>query len=346
MADGQRLGTGIEKELHLMKKDRFGPKAVRMLSRSAVVLLLGLGAAQAQDFNLAAKVNDAEITRARVQSGVDAMMRDGQMNYGGITQPKQMKRMQKQILDQLIAQELLWQEARRAGFVATPEEVDQTLEQMLSRYGTEAAYRQDLERNGFTVDSHREDLKRHISARRWVQEPLAKDIGVSDAEIHDYYTANPSQFRQPEQVNARHVLIEVAPGADEATIAAARQRMAEILAEAKQGADFAELAKTHSEGPSAPRGGDLGFVSPGQLVKPFEDAAFALEPGEISAIVRTRYGFHIIKLEARREGHLAPEAQAAPALRNYLASIKLQEAVEDRVRSLRAQGSIEILIPL
>ena len=302
--------------------------------------------APAQDFNLAAKVNGAEITRARVQSGIDASMREGSINYGGITQPQQMKRMQQQILDQLIAQELLWQEARREGFIATPAQVEQALDQMRSRYGTEDAYRQGLERNGFTADSYREDLRRHISVRRWVQESLATSIAVSDAEIHDYYVANPSQFVQPGQVNPRHVLIKVDPGADEATIAAARQRIEQILAEAKQGADFAELAKRHSEGPSAPRGGDLGFVSRGQLVKPFEDAAFALQPGEISDIVRTRYGFHVIKLQARREGRVVPEAQAAPSLRNYLGSIKLQEAVEDRVRSLREQGSVEILIPL
>ena len=309
----------------------------------AAVLLLGAGAAPAQDFDLAAKVNGEGITRTRLQSSVDASTRTG---YGNMTQPGAYKRVQRNVLDQLIAQELLWQEAERGGFVATPAEVDQAVDQLRGRYDSENAYLFELEKNGFTAESYREDLKRQISVRRWMEQTLAKDISVSDAEIHDFYTANQDRFVQPEQIHARHVLIKVAPDADEARVAQARQEIEQILAEAKQDADFAELAKQHSQGPSAPRGGDLGFFQRGQMVKPFEDVAFALEPGEISGVVRTRFGFHIIKLEGRRAKQVVPEAQAAPSVRDYLASNKFQDAVEERVKALREQGSVEILIPL
>jgi peptidyl-prolyl cis-trans isomerase C len=229
--------------------------------------------------------------------------------------------------------------------VATPAEVDAALDQMRSRHQTQLAYLNELERNGFTEESYREDLKRHISVRRWVQESLVKDIVVKNEEMHAFYTSNQPLFVQPEQIRARHVLIKIDPGADQGTTVAARQEIEEILAEAKLNADFAGLARTHSQGPSAPRGGDLGFLPRGRLVKPFEDAAFALKPGEISDIVRTRYGFHIIKLEARRARQVVPEAQAAPSIREHLLSSKVQDAVEERVNDLREQGSVAVLIP-
>lgn len=318
-------------------------RAVLALFLAAAVVFLGSGTAPAQDLNLVAKVNGEGIMRARLQSSVDAATRLG---YGNMTQPGTYKRVQREVLEQLITQELLWQEAKRGGFVVSPAEVDRAIEQLRARYDSENAYLFELERNGFTAESYREDLKRQLSVRRWANETFAEAIAVTDEEIHDFYTANQERFVQPEQIDARHVLIKVAQKADEATVAQARQRIEQILAEAKQGADFAELAKRHSQDASAPNGGDLGYFQRGQMVKPFEDAAFALKPGEISEVVRTRFGFHIIKLEARREEGVVPEAQAAPSVRDYLASNKLQDAVAQRVETLREQGSVEILIPL
>lgn len=307
--------------------------------------ILGWSAAQAAELGLAAKVNGGGITRARLQSSLDASMRQGNLNYGGVTQPQHYKQLQRQVLEQLIAQELLWQEAKKQGFIATPAEVDKALEQVRKRYPSEQAYSLDLERNGFTTESRREDLKRHMSVRHWVRETIAKDVTVSDEEIHDYHVANRARFVEPEQVNVRHVLIKVDPGADEATIAAARTQTEQVRAEAKQGADFAELAKKYSQGPSAAKGGELGFLPRGQLVKPFAEAAFALKPGEISDVVRTRYGFHIIKLEGRRERRVVSEKQAAPSIRNYLSSRKIQEAVQEHVRTLREKETVKIFIP-
>jgi len=305
------------------------------------VLLLGSVALSAQTPDFAARVNGEGITRARLQSSVDVQARAG---YGNMTQPAAFKKLQRQILDQLIAQELLWQEAKRTGFVATPAEVDQAVAQLRANYQSDDAYELELERNGFTPESYREDLKRRISVRHWAQETFADAVAVSDEEVHEFYMANQDKFIQPEQINARHVLIKVAPDADESEVAAARQAIEQILAEAKAGADFAALAKEHSQGPSAPRGGDLGFFSRGQMVKPFEDAAFALQPGEISDVVRTRFGFHIIKLEARHEQQVVAEAKAAASVREHLASNKLSDAVAQSLQKLKEAGSIEILI--
>lgn len=308
--------------------------------------LLVISAAVAQDFNLVAKVNGEGITRDRLQSSVDASMERRGFNYGGVTQPRHFKRLQRQALEQLIAQELLWQKAEQEGFVAAAEELDEALAAARKSYPSEQAYLKDLERNAFTMESFREDLRRKISVRKWAHATLASEIQVSDAEIHDFYVANQVRFVQPEQINARHVLIKLAPGADDDATAAARDKIEQLLEQARAGSDFADLAKKHSQGPSAPRGGELGFVPRGRLVKDFEDAAFALETGEISDVVRTEFGFHIIQIIARRDGQAVPEQQVAAPIRQHLFETKFLEAVAERVRVLRKEASVEILIPL
>lgn len=311
-----------------------------------VFALLGFGAAAAQDFNLVAKVNGVGITRERLQSRVDTSMEDNGMNYGGITRPHQYREMQRSALDLLIAQELLWQNAEQDGYDASPYEVDAAFEEVRRDFPSERAMSAHLARNAMTEESLKEDLRRRISIRKWAYESLGESIMISDAEVHDFYVTNQVHFVRPEEVNVRHVLIKLAPSADDDAIAAARDRMDAILRKAQAGADFAELAREYSEGPSAADGGELGFAPRGVFVQPFEDAAFALQAGEISGITRTGYGFHIIKLLDRRDGSALPESEVAPAIRERLFEDRLLEAMAAQVKGLRQQASIEILIPL
>ncbi len=132
-------------------------------------------------------------------------------------------------------------------------------------------------------------------------EAFFPEVEVSDAAVQQYYDANHSTYVQPEKVRARHILVRLAQDADEAAEAAARERIEKIFEDVQQEKPFDILAQQYSEDSStAPRGGDLGFFERGQMVPAFEEAAFALQPGEISEIIRTRFGFHVIKLEERQ----------------------------------------------
>ena len=323
---------------------RTGARRVNHAGMALLAVVLACGIAEAGELDPAAKVNDHVITRQRLHTSVEASMQAKHLSYGGITQPAQYKEMERQVLDELIAQELLWQEAQRRGFIATAAEVDQVVEQLRKRYPTEQAYLFELQLGGFTPESYAEDVKHHISVRHLIEETLAKQVTVSKEDLHDAYVANLAQLVEPEQVQARHVLIKVAEDADEAAIAAAKTRIEQVLKEARQGADFAELAKQYSQDSTASAGGELGFVARGAFVPAFEAVAFALKPGEISDIVRTRFGFHIIKVEARREAHALSESEAAPTLQQYVASKKLQQAIQEQVQALRAKGDVAVLI--
>jgi peptidyl-prolyl cis-trans isomerase D len=136
--------------------------------------------------------------------------------------------------------------------------------------------------------------------------PQAGEITIAAEEIESYYRQNLEGFQEPERRQARHILIRTPENASAEDVAGKRQQIENILVQAKKGADFAKLARQHSEDSSAADGGDLGFFDRGQMVQPFEEAAFALSVGEISDVVTTRFGFHIIKMEQIKPSRTKP----------------------------------------
>ena len=131
-------------------------------------------------------------------------------------------------------------------------------------------------------------------------------VKVQDREVQDYYEYNMDTFRDPKQVKARHILFKLSQNAAEEEEKKIREKASSVLEEARQGKDFETLAKKFSEGPTGPKGGDLGYFSEGRMVKPFENAAFKLKKGEISDLVRTRFGYHIIRVEDIKETRTKP----------------------------------------
>ena len=166
---------------------------------------------------------------------------------------------------------------------------------------------------------------------------------VSDEAVHEFYAGNPDKFIRPEAIGARHILLKVNPQADAAERALARRQIGEILAQARKGTDFAALAGKHSQDATAASGGNLGYFPRGRMVKPFEDAAFALKPGEISDVVETPFGYHIIKVDSREPSGQVPETAARDQVRDYLLAEKRQQVVKDTIERLRANAAIEIL---
>lgn len=292
---------------------------------------------------LAASVNGVAITRAKLQSRLDAYMRQNKINAGGVFNPGFYKRIRRRVLDVIIAQELLWQAARDRGVVATDEEVRSAIDFARDRFGSESKFLAGIRDGGFTDEAeYTEDMRRRLSVQKLIAFDIVPSVSVSDAEIHAFYINNPERFVRPEEVRVRHILVKVVKDADKVTLEAARARIDAIHAEATGDADFAELAREHSDGPSAPHGGDLGFFGRGRMVKPFEEAAFALAPGTISGPVRTVFGYHIIKVEQRRGGDRIPEGSVAPRIRAVLERQKVKETVVARVQALHAAAVVEI----
>ena len=162
-------------------------------------------------------------------------------------------------------------------------------------------------------------------------EELSINETVTPEEIKAYYEANKDAFQQEAQVNARHILITVDENASDKDVAAAEKKIKKVLAKAKSGQDFAKLAKKYSEGPSSSKGGELGWFGRGAMVKPFEEAAFALKKGEVSEPVRTRFGWHLIKIDDVREAGQKDIDQVKDEINSLIAQEKAADSITDKL---------------
>jgi peptidyl-prolyl cis-trans isomerase C len=196
-----------------------------------------------------------------------------------------------------------------------------------------------------TLDQMRSDLRQDLIVQKMIETEVAPKSAVTPAQVTDFYTKNPDQFKQPERVRASHILIMVAKDADAAAKTQARTKAADILKDVKAGKDFAGLAKQHSQDPgSAQNGGDLGFFQAGQMVGPFNDVAFKLAPGEISDLVETEFGFHIIKVAEKQAARTVPLEEVRTRLEQYLERTNRQQQTDVFINGLKTKGKIDILI--
>ncbi len=158
-------------------------------------------------------------------------------------------------------------------------------------------------------------------------------VKISDDEVQEYYDNHAEAFSTPKTVEARHIIIKVDPDADKAAVETARKKILDILAMAREGKDFATLAKTYSEGPSRARGGLLGAFKKEDMVAPFSDKAFSMAEGEISDPVRTRFGWHLIKVEKINPAKKQPLESSADKIKKTLAEQKAKEMAYDDAES-------------
>jgi len=245
------------------------------------------------------------------------------------------------VLEELIDRELLLQESQKSGVKIEVAEVKAQLDRMRSQYATEAEFKRALNTMGFFGTNIEFQLKEWMEIRRFVNDRIANKIEIPEEDIRASYDSHPHIFKRPESVQASHILIKVDPTANELQKAEARKEIAMIDKKLKAGEDFAALAKAYSQGPSNVKGGDLGYFGRGQMVKPFEAAAFALKPGEVSGIVETRFGYHIIKVFDKKPPMAIPYEEARDRISQYLKNAKIQKQLNQYVDELKKNATIK-----
>jgi peptidyl-prolyl cis-trans isomerase C len=256
----------------------------------------------------------------------------------------QITALKKDVLEGLIEREILYQESQKAGIKVPDQKVDDQMAGIKKRFPNEEEFKKALASMGLTEEEVRMQIQRGLAIRGLIDQKVANKIVVTDEETKAYYDGNPQSFKQPEQVKASHILIKVEPTADDATKAAARKKIEDIRKKLTDGGDFAELAKEYSEGPSAPKGGDLGYFRRGQMVKPFEEAAFSMKTNEVSGLIETRFGYHLLKVYDKKPEQTLAYAEVKDRIAQRLKQEKIEKAANEYVENLKKDAKIEKLL--
>ncbi len=303
-----------------------------------------VNAAELKDSDIAALVNGESITVGTVN---DEIRRQPALSYEKMQakdDQKKLRALQIASLNAIIERKLLLEAAKKSGTIDDTQ-IKKEVDEELKAYESKEQLTEMLKQIGTTYDRFVNDVSDNHRIRAYLDKQIPKDIKVSDTDIKAEYDKDPSKYAERDSVHARHILVKVEDNATEAQWSEAEAKIKKIRSEvAAPKADFAAIAKLQSDCPSKERGGDLGFFQSGMMVPEFEKAAFSLKPGEISEPVRTKFGYHLIKLEEKKAGKAADFTTAKPKLERQLVAKKRFEAVKEVITKLRQEAKIEIKI--
>lgn len=307
------------------------------------------------------RVNDVDITEDMVLDGIKQQLASRDLSgispedfktYSSILRPR--------VIDSLINVELINQVAKKEGLALTKQDIDSRIDEIVilameqTGMTREELAKDILKRQGITIE---ESLAKYRTNKQFLETILLEKVAtvkqplaatVTDAEIKDYFEANRSKYSKPEMVRASHILVltldDNGQKFDETGIAEAKEKILDLQKKvAEPNADFAELAREFSDCPSGKSsGGDLGFFPrTGAMVEPFADAAYKLKPGQISDIVETQYGYHIIKCTERNPAEVTPLDEVKDDIRKQLSRYKKTAVLSDLTAQLRKEAVIK-----
>lgn len=266
-----------------------------LLSLSLVLVISITGCTSKGNDEIVAKVNDQVITKEELYNSL--------VKENGL-----------QVLETLITEKIIDVEAKKQNITVSEEEIEAEINELMESYGGEELFKQALEYYGYTMD----DIKKNVTVNTKIKKLVEPSITITEEEMKEYFEKNKDSFDQEEQVKARHILVDT------------EEEAKEIKGKIDAGEDFAELAKEYSkdEGSKA-AGGSLGYFGRGRMVASFEEAAFSLEIGEVSEPVKSDFGYHIIKVEDKKEAKEANYEESKEKIKDIILEDKLPEAYQN-----------------
>lgn len=287
------------------------------------------------------RVDGDEITRSQVDKARNVLL----AQYRDQIPPGQLERAKealwKRAMESLIDHRLLLQAAERADIQAADGVVDERLREIQGSFAEEEEFRGMLS----TLEMSEEEFRRQVAEDVRIESLLDQDIGqveeVSEQEVTAFYEKHPESFRSPELVRASHILVSCDRNAGDGVRAEKRDQAEKLAGRIDEGTAFERLASLHSDCPSGKKGGDLGYFPKGRMVPAFDAAAFGLPVGEVSPVVETEFGYHLIKVVDRKDPRTAPLEEIREQLTSLLNGQKREQAIGAYVGNLRAAATIE-----
>ena len=247
-------------------------------------------------------------------------------------------------LNRLIDKKLIEQKIKELDIRVGDEEVRAAIDDVKKQNNlTQETLVQALAAQGMTFDQYRSQLKEQLERLRLMGQEVRSKVQVGEREMREYYEANRARYGGDQQFRARHIFFKLPKGAGAAEVATVERVAGEVLKEARSGKDFVELAKKYSSDPAAARdGGDLGSFKRSEMISEIGDAVAAMKPGQISDVVRSPAGLHIIKLEEKTEAKGKSFEEVKGDIEDILYKKKSDERFAQWVKDLRTSAAIEI----
>jgi peptidyl-prolyl cis-trans isomerase C len=249
----------------------------------------------------------------------------------------------KGLVDDFVLRTLLSREVAAKKVTATEKEIAAVMEEMKSQLPAGVTMDELVKKNQIDIAKMRDEIGMNIKINKLIEQALGGKVKITDKETFDFYEKNKDKFMKPETVHARHILVTKVPEDTEKNLTDKKAKAEDLRKKLLEGADFADLAAKNSDCPSKQAGGDLGTFASGQMVKPFEDAAFSQEKNAIGPVVETDFGFHIIQVLDHQASQVVKlDTDTKQRINTYLESEKRKSAFDGIVKGLKAAANIVV----
>ena len=287
-----------------------------------------------------AKVNGTVLTEADLQQALNEIMPAG-VFHGGFSSEKRAG-YRPQALEKMIEKELFYQEALKNGIESDENAIETERERTIRRLGGEKKFRAALKKASLSDKQYREKLRKKYIIKRVIEIEIRDKSVATDNEVRAYYESNKNKYMRPEARRITHILISVKPEASSEERALQKQRAQEVIDKINSGKDMSVVAWDYSEDPYRVKGGDFGLVHRGRLDPDLEKEVFALEPGQLSDIIESIHGYHVVRVEKIKPPQQLSIEEASEKIKNQLTAKKEKQLREALVSKLKEKAQIVV----
>jgi peptidyl-prolyl cis-trans isomerase C len=284
---------------------------------------------------IVATVNGTKIKRADLENAIQGYAIEQLRKTADQLSDKELTELRELALEKLLARELIFQEALLYGLIATEEAIDEEKYKIIANFPSEEEFYATLEKAGIDAIAYHRMLRQDISVNLMTAKKVADLPDPADADIEAMYKKHPEKMIRRGRVRASHILSKLSDGNEEKALLKIRDLQEQVTAE-----NFAELAQQHSDCPSSTAGGDLGWFRKGDMVEQFEEVVFSMQVGEISDVVATQFGFHLIKLLEREEDTSLTLDESRPQIIGFIKEESSSKMLKEWVDELKERAEI------
>lgn len=288
---------------------------------------------------IVAVVNDDIITQSELEESMLPFIADYRLRYGEERLKDKVDEARQDALNRLIEEKLILQDAKRRDITVDEQEIKEMLQHVKSRFGSEEEFRRTLKASGVTMAKLNQRYKEQIMMKKLINGIVNAKVHISPTQIAAHYYAHRGDFLTPKTVRFKVLLLKPLPDRD---IEQTEKLTLQILDRIRAGEDFDMLVKGYSQGPNIDKGGDMGYMPEGSIIKEVEDEISHMEPGEISGLIKTATGFNIVKLIDRKEPEVKSLAEATDIIRRRLFQIEAELTLREFVNELKKDAYIKI----